>query len=155
VLGPFSIQVPSDWTEKPTTSNMRAAEFQLPAPAGGEVELIVYHFGQSGAGGVDANIDRWVSQFQQPDGSKASRAAAKIETKQFAGQEGTLVSLSGHYVATPPGGGAPVDKPDQTLHAAIVPSPRGPYYFRLIGSTSAVQAQAPAFQQALASLKLM
>jgi hypothetical protein len=133
---------------------MRAAEFQLPAPAGAEAEVIVYHFGQSGAGGVDANIDRWVSQFQKADGTKASRDVAKIEKKQIAGQEITLVSLSGRYVATPPGGGAAVDKPDQTLHAAIVPSPQGPYYFRMIGSTSAVQAQAPAFQEALASLKL-
>jgi hypothetical protein len=116
--------------------------------------MIVYHFGQSGAGGVDANIDRWVSQFQKPDGSKASRDGAKIEKKQLAGQEVTLVSLSGRYVATPPGGGTPVDKPDQTLYAAIVPSPRGPYYCRMLGSTSAVQAQAPTFQKALASLQL-
>lgn len=155
VLGPFSLQVPADWIEKPSTSNMRAAEFKLPAPAGTDAEVIVYHFGESGAGGVDANIDRWVSQFQMPDGSKASRDVAKIEKKQLAGQEVTLVSLSGRYVAAPPGGGPTVDKADQTLHAAIVPSPRGPYYFRLIGGTSAVQAQAPAFQEALASLKLM
>lgn len=155
VLGPFSLQVPASWTERPSASNMRAAEFHLPAPAGADAEVIVYHFGESGAGGVDANIDRWVSQFQLPDGSKASRAVAKIEKKQLAGQEVTLVSLSGRYVAAPPGGGPTVDKPDQTLHAAIVPSPRGPYYFRLLGATSAVQAQAGAFQEALASLKLM
>ena len=47
-----------------------------------------------------------------------------------------------------------VDKPDQSLVAAIVPSPRGPYYFRLIGSKAAVAAQEAPYRQALASLKL-
>ena len=37
---------------------------------------------------------------------------------------------------------------------AIVPSPKGPYYFRLIGSKAAVAAQEPEFRKALASLKL-
>ncbi len=151
-LGPFSIDVPADWVEKPSTSNMRAAQFQLPA-ASGEAELIVYYFGEAGAGSVEANIDRWLSQFQQPDG-KPSREVAKIEKAQLAGQEATLVSLSGRYVAAPPGGGTPVDKPDQGLQAAIVPSPKGPYYFRMMGPESAVQAQAPQFRAALDSLKL-
>ena len=153
-LGPFSMQVPTGWSEKASTTNMRTAQFQLPANAGEEAEVIVYHFGEAGAGSIDANIDRWLSQFQQPDG-KSSRDVAKIEKATFAGGEATLVSVSGRYVATPPGGGQPVDKADQSLVAAIIPSPRGPYYFRMIGSASAVQARAPEFQAALASLKVM
>jgi hypothetical protein len=152
-LGPFTMVVPADWTEKPSTSSMRAAQFQLPAPAGGDAEVIVYYFGETGAGSVQANVDRWVSQFKQPD-DKPSSEVAKVEKAQFAGQEASIVSVSGRYVAPATPGGQPMDKPDQALVAAIVPSPKGPYYFRLIGSKAAVAKQEKPFRDALASLKL-
>jgi hypothetical protein len=152
-LGPFSMVVPAGWTENPSTSSMRAAQFQLPAPAGGEAEVVVYYFGQTGAGSVQANIDRWVNQFKQPD-DKPSASVAKIEKATFAGQESSVVSVSGRYVAPAMPGGPPTDKPDQSLVAAIVPSPQGPYYFRLVGSKAAVAAQEGPFREALGSLKL-
>jgi hypothetical protein len=152
-LGPFTLQVPADWTEKPSTSGMRAAQYQLPAPPGGEAEVVVYYFGERGAGDVQANVDRWVNQFKQPD-DKPSKDVAKIEKAQLAGQESTLVSVSGRYVASAMPGGPAQDKPDQSLFAAIVPSPKGPYYFRLIGSKAAVEAQTGPFRKMLDSLKL-
>lgn len=151
-LGPFSLAVPAGWTESPSTSSMRAAQFTLPA-ASGDAEVIVYHFGETGAGSVQANIDRWLGQFKQPDG-KPSSEVAKVEKAQFAGQDASVVSVTGRYVAPATPGGQPQDKPDQALVAAIVPSPKGPYYFRLVGSKAAVAAQEGAFRQALASLKL-
>jgi len=151
-LGPFSLKVPADWTEKPSVSNMRAAQFELPG-APGEVEVLVYYFGQNGAGSVQDNVDRWLSQFTQADG-KPSSEVAKVEQATLAGQEATLVSVSGRYVARAMPGGQSVDKPDQSLVAAIVPSPRGPYYFRLIGAQGAVAAQAEKFRGMLASLRL-
>jgi hypothetical protein len=152
-LGPFALQVPAGWTERPHTSPMRVAEFQLPAAGGGEAELIVYYFGAGGAGSVQDNVDRWLSQFKQPDG-KASGDVAKVEKAQFAGQEASLVSVSGHYVAAAMPGGEPVDKPDQALLAAVVGSPQGPYYFRLIGAQAVVAANTAPFREALSSLKL-
>lgn len=153
-LGPFSLVVPAGWAENPSTSSMRAAQFTLPGAAGGDsAEVVVYHFGETGAGSVQANIDRWVNQFQQPDG-KPSSEVAKVEKAQYAGQEASVVSVSGRYVAPAMPGGAPQDKADQSLVAAIVPSPKGPYYFRLVGSKATVAAQEGAFRQALASLKL-
>jgi len=150
-LGPFSLQVPADWKEKPSVSNMRAAEFELPA-SNGQAEVIVYYFGESGAGSVQANIDRWVSQFKQPDG-KPSSEVTKSDQATFAGTVASLVSVSGNYASQMPGGQA-VDKADQSLLAAIVPSPKGPYYFRLIGDRAAVAAQAGKFRELLSSLKL-
>jgi hypothetical protein len=152
-LGPFSMSVPAGWKEIPSTSSMRAAQFQLPAPEGGEAEVIVYYFGQTGAGSVQANIDRWVNQFKQPD-DKPSSSVAKIEKATFAGQEASVVSVSGRYVAPAMPGGPPTDKPDHSLVAAIVPSPQGPYYFRLVGPKAAVAAHEKPFREALGSLKL-
>jgi hypothetical protein len=152
-LGPFSVAVPADWVEKPITSSMRTAHFALPGAAG-EAELIVYYFGESGAGGVQDNLDRWLGQFQRPDG-KPVKDAAKIEKVKYAGQEATVVSVSGRYVTTTmPGGGDPIDKTDQSLVGAIVESPKGPYYFKLVGPKKTVDVQGPKLRAMLASMKL-
>jgi len=151
VLGPFSLALPPKWTVKPVTSNMRAADFVLP----GDGELIVYYFGEGGAGSVDDNLDRWLGQFQQPDGKK-SRDVAKIEKLKFGGQDATFVSVTGRYVAAamPGMSGGDVDKADQRLLAAIVASPSGPYYFKLTGSRATLEANDAAFRAMLNSLKL-
>jgi len=153
-LGPFSVAAPADWTVKPITSNMRAADFQLPAKPGADAELIVYYFGPKGAGSVDDNLDRWLGQFQQADGKK-SRDVAKIEKTKFGGQDATYVSVSGRFMAQAmPGATEAVDKQDQSLLAAIVGSPSGPYYFKLVGAKSTVDANAAAFRAMLGSLKV-
>jgi hypothetical protein len=154
VLGPFSLAAPADWTIKPTTSSMRAAQFELPAKPGAQAELVVTYFGDHGAGSVDENVGRWLGQFQQPDG-KSSRDVAKIEKTQLAGQDATFVSVSGRYSTQGmPGGSGPVDKQDQALLAAIVASPSGPYYFKLVGAKATVEAGAAAFRAMLGSLQL-
>jgi hypothetical protein len=153
-LGPFSVAVPADWTEKAITSSMRAAQYQLAGAAGAEAELVVYYFGETGAGSVQANLDRWIDQFQQPDG-KPSRDVAKIEKTKLAGQEATIVSVSGRYVTTSmPGGGDPIDRADQSLLAAIVPSPKGPYYFKLVGPKATVAAHTAKLRAMLTSLQV-
>lgn len=153
-MGPFTLAAPPDWTMKPITSSMRAADFVLPGKAGADAELIVYYFGESGAGSVDDNLDRWLGQFKQPDG-KSSRDVAKIEKTKFAGQDATYVSVTGRFVAQAmPGATEAVDKTDQALLAAIVASPSGPYYFKLVGAKATVDASAKAFRDMLDSLKL-
>ncbi len=154
-LGPFSVAVPAGWTEKPITSSMRTAHFLLPgAAAGAEAELIVYYFGEGGAGSVEDNFDRWLGMFQQPDG-KPSKDAAKTEKTKLGGQEAHLVTVTGRYVTTTmPGGGDQIDKADHSLIGAIVSSPRGPYYFKLVGPKKTVDAHAAKVRAMLASLKL-
>jgi hypothetical protein len=153
-MGPFSLVAPAGWTAKPVTSSTRAADFTVSDKPGAEAELIVYFFGDHGAGTVDDNLDRWLGQFQQPDGKKP-RDVAKIEHLKLAGQDATFVSVAGHFVAQAmPGGAAAVDKTDQALLAAIVASPSGPYYFKLVGAKPTLDASAAAFRAMLDSLKL-
>ena len=128
---------------------MRAAQFRVAEDA----ELVVFYFGQGGAGTVDANLDRWLGQFTLPDGSPA-RDTAKIEHPTIAGQPATLLHIVGHYVAAAIPGRAAVDKQDQALLAAIVSSPNGPYFFELKGGKSSVDANESQFRGLLASLKL-
>ena len=153
-LGPFALAAPKDWTVKPTTSSMRVADFVLSTKANEEAELIIYYFGETGAGSIDDNLNRWLGQFQQPDG-KASKDAAKIEKTKIAGQEATTVSVTGRYVASMmPGGGDTVDKPDQAMLAAIVASPSGPYYFKLVGAKKTIDANMAKWKAMLGSMKL-
>jgi hypothetical protein len=153
-MGPFALAVPADWKVKSITSNMRAGDFELPAKPGAEAELIVYYFGPNGAGSVEDNLDRWLGQFKQADG-KPSRDVAKIEKLKFGGQDATFVSVTGRFVTQGmPGGGGPVDKADQVLLAAIVESPKGPYYFKLVGDKAPVDGNAAAFRGLLDSLKV-
>ncbi|HEX7702947.1 MAG TPA: hypothetical protein VF403_19550 [Kofleriaceae bacterium] len=153
-LGPFTMAKPKAWVTKPTTSAMRVTSFTIPGAAG-EAELVVYYFGEGGAGSADANIERWLGQLTQPDG-RPTRDVATIEHAQVAGQEMTVVSVSGHYhAAAMPGSDEIVDKVDQALLAAIVMSPHGPYFFKLLGPKATVDAQAAAFRAALTSLQLV
>lgn len=152
-MGPFTLVAPPGWTAKPVTSNMRAANFVIPTKAGTS-ELVVTYFGPNGAGGLDENIDRWLRQISQPDG-KSSREAAKIEKVQLAGQDATIMSVTGHFAAPAmPGGSPAVDKPDQSMLAAIVGSPQGPYYFKLVVDKAAFAETDEAFRSLLKSLKL-
>jgi hypothetical protein len=153
-LGPFAVDVPKDWTAKPTTSSMRAADFVLSTKPGEEAELIIYYFGETGAGSVDDNLNRWLGQFQQADG-KPSKDVAKIDKTKIAGQDATTVSVTGRYVASMmPGGGEAVDKQDQAMLAAIVASPSGPYYFKLVGAKKTIDGNTAKWKAMLGSMKL-
>ncbi len=78
---------------------MRVAEYVLPRAAGDteDGELIVYFFGGSG-GSVDANIERWLGQMQQPDG-RASRDVATRSTRVINGLNVTTLDLAGTYTS--------------------------------------------------------
>ena len=147
-LGPFTMAPPADWTQKPVTSSMRAADFVLPAKPGAEAELVIYYFGPNGAGSVQDNLDRWVGQFSQPTGKP------KIEQTKLAGQDASIVSVTGHFSSEAMGATEAVDKSDQSLLGAIVASPNGPYYFKLVGAKATVAANEAKFRDMLKSLTI-
>ena len=125
---------PTEWTVKPASSSMRVAEYVLPR-AGGDAEdgeLVVYFFGGSG-GSVEANIERWLGQFQQPDG-RASRDVATRTARVVNGLNVTSLDVGGTYVAeVRPGSSERHNKPGFWMRAAVVTTPRGPYYVKAVG----------------------
>jgi hypothetical protein len=154
VLGPFTLAAPKEWTYKPSTSSMRAAQWVWSDKSGEQAELVVFYFGEGGAGGVQANLDRWLGQITPADG-KPAKDVAKIEKTKVAGQEATTVQVAGRLTTQQmPGGPPPVDMADAMLLAAIVNSPLGPYYFKGTGSKKTVEANAAKFKAMLASMKL-
>lgn len=147
--------VPAGWTSKPPASTMRVAEFVLPKAPGDkdDASLVVYFFGASGGGGVQANIDRWVGQMAQPDGRR-STDLAKTSTMTVNGLTVSAVDVSGTYVAEmSPGSTEHFDYPGWRLRAAVVQTTGGPYYIKLTGPANTVAKWNTAFGAFLKSLK--
>lgn len=155
LAGTLAYVAPQGWQKQPVASSMRVAEFVLPR-ADGDIEdaqLVIYYFGGSG-GSVEANLQRWVGQMQQPDG-KPSSAVATRETRTVNGLSVTLLDVSGTYVAeTAPGSTDRHNKPNFRLRAGVVETANGPYFLKLTGPAKTIAKWDRAFNQFVASLKL-
>ena len=141
-----------DWTVKPSSSPMRVAQYVLPRATGDaeDAELIVYFFGGQG-GSVEANLDRWVGQMEQPDG-RPSKAVARTETLTVNGMKATVLDVPGKYVAEmAPGSATRFNKPDFRLKAALVETAGGPYFVKLTGPAKTVERWNTAFATFLRS----
>ncbi len=126
---------------------MRKAQFLLPRAEGDpeDAEIGVFHF-PAGGGSAQANIDRWVSQIAQPDGSPSSERA-KVARRQVRSMPVTVVDVSGRYVAPLfPGSPDRCDKPDFRLLAAVIESSSGPWFVKLVGPARTVERWAASFQ---------
>ncbi len=136
------------------SSGMRAAEYGI-AGQDPDAQLAVFYFGEGGGGGVQANVDRWVAQFTQPDGSP-SGTAAHVTTRTVAGMRVTLIDLTGTFGGGMPGmPGASAAKPNYRLLGAIAEGPHGAIFFKLTGPQAALTAAEPAFQQLVGSLEVV
>ena len=145
---------PKAWQPRAASSSMRVAEFVIPrAPGDAEdAEAIIYFFGGTG-GSADANITRWIGQIQQPDGS-ASAAKATRETQTINGLTVTTIDVSGTYVAeVRPGASEHYNKPGFRLRAAVVETPRGPYFIKVTGPAKTIAAADADYKALLRSLK--
>jgi hypothetical protein len=150
----LTFSAPAGWKAAGPSSSMRVAQFVLPRAAGdaADADLVVYYFGGSG-GTVDANIERWLGQMQQP-GGKPSSAVAKREARSINGLKVTLVDVSGTYVAEmTPGSAERHNSPNFRLRAAVIETPSGPYFIKLTGPARTVAAAEKAFDQFLGSMK--
>jgi len=129
--------VPAGWVEEERTSSMRVAQYRLPKVAGDaeDASLVLYYFGQGQGGSTAANIERWVGQMKQADDS----SKAKEENFETNGLKVTTVDVSGTYIAeTAPGSGTFHHNPGYRLRAAVVETPKGSYFVKLVGPEKTV-----------------
>jgi len=142
-VGDITLQVPAGWKQSPPTSNLRLAQFEIPAAAGEQPgELAVFAFGGA-AGGVQANIKRWIEQFR-PEGRQT-----KITKGKTAKGEYVLVDVSGTYnkPVGPPIAGKTEPMENARMLAAILQF-GGPadYFLKLTGGKQTVTDAANAFR---------
>lgn len=150
--GGLTWTAPPEWKaqgERP----MRAATYSIPAAKGDAepAELAVFFFGKGDGGSVDANIKRWIDQFQKGDGGSAAKDA-KTKKEKIAGLQATTLDVSGTYLGgSMTGPSAP--KPGYRLLGAIVEGPGGNVVFKFTGPEKTVSGAEKSFRKLLDGLK--
>lgn len=142
--------VPAAWSVGPEKA-MRVATYNVPAAQGdaegGECYAAFFGTGQGGV--VDANIERWVSQFSEPGMPEKSKAEVN-------GLPVTTVRIAGTFLGSGNMGmGAPHGAPKENyrLLAAIVEAPAGMVFFKMTGPAATVGAAEKDFNAMIGSLK--
>jgi hypothetical protein len=138
--------VPQHWTVD-LASGMRIATYLVPAADGARAECAVYYFGPGQGGGIDANLERWMREFQPLE-------KHDIRKTKPGGIEVTRIRASGTYAAHSMRNGAePGEKPHWALLGAIASGPGGDVFFKLVGPAATVEAAVKDFDAMLGSLK--
>lgn len=134
---------PPRWKSAPNPSSMRLATYVIPRAAGdaADGDLSITRAG----GDIDANVDRWLGQFDE-----SARASAKRTKKDVHGLKVTVVEIYGTYS----GGMGPNAGPQPSwgLLGAIVEAEGLPYFFKITGPAKTVQGARAELDQLLGSL---
>lgn len=140
-------KAPARWQSAPNPSSMRLATYKIPR-AQGDSEDPELAISQAG-GSIDANVDRWISQF----GPEAAKTA-KRTTRKVGDLDVTVVEVSGTFAAGGMGmpSAAPGPRQDWALLGAIVATPSMPHFFKMTGPTKSVQAARAEMDELLGSL---
>jgi len=153
--GELKYKVPEGWISENPTSAMRIAQYKLPKVEGDpeDASLVLYYFGAQQGGAVQANIDRWIGQMQQPDGS-SSKDKAKTENLTVNGLKVTTVDVTGTFTAEMmPGAGDHRNNTDYRLRAAVIETPKGNYFPKLVGPSKTIARWDQAFNEYVKSFE--
>ncbi len=139
--------MPAGW-QAGSPQPMRVASYTIPAAPGAEAgNCGVFFFGTGQGGGVEDNLQRWVSQFE-------GASAPKKSQRTIAGMKVHLIEVSGTYLA--PSGpmmqSQGKGKPGWRLSGAIVESPDGLVFFKCVGPAATIQKAQGQVEELLKSL---
>jgi hypothetical protein len=148
-LAGVEFDLPTTWVEETPSSSMRLAQYKLPGPAG-DADLVVYYFGPTGAGDIEANVQRWLGEYS---GVVESTKLSALKNKLFL----TIVRIAGTYSprGTAPEAQRPEPRPNYYTFAAVVSGgPEGPLYVKAVGPIETVNAHADEVGLFLDSVRL-
>jgi hypothetical protein len=136
----LTFKTPAPWKVVPTSSPMRAGTAQFTIEGSDKpIEAVFYYFGAGQGGDTEANISRWLGQFEGTPVSKREELAA-------GGKKIALVIADGTYLDGPPFGGTKTPRPDYTLLGAIVPAAEANVFIKLTGPKEDVAKALAAFK---------
>ena len=146
--GKFVMVAPASWESVPPKSNMITHEFRAPKEMKEEAARITV---MPASGGVDANVDRWVGQF---DGVKKSDA--KIDKKEVSGTTVHIVDISGTFNDSMGGPmmKGPVKKREnyRMLGAIVETKASGTIFVKMTGDQKTVEPLVEDFKKMLMEL---
>ena len=146
-------EAPSTWISETPSSSMRLAQYRLPRLEGDpeDAELAVFYFGGQG-GSVQANVDRWIGQFSNPDGSSVTHP--QVSERKINGISLTIVDVRGTYhQAQGPMMAQTTAKENYRMLAAVAEGPAGPTFFKLTGPQPTVDHFEESFNSFLDTLR--
>lgn len=138
-------KAPPRWESMPNASSMRLATYRVPRAAGDPADADV-SISQAG-GAIDANIDRWIGQFEGEAAKNAKRTKRKV-----AGLDVTIVEIEGTYSGGMGMGKNDGPAKDWALLGAIVATPGMPHFFKITGPARTVRAARPELDALLSTL---
>ena len=143
----FTFKRPPAWEWIESTSAMRKAQLKvLSADKKENAEVVFYYFGQAGGGGTQANVDRWLSQFQEPK----DQIKSKVEEVTVNKHKLTYVQAEGTYLSGMPGG-PKTPQPNTMLLGAVLESESGNVFVKMTGPTALTKASITEFKQMVES----
>ena len=140
----LELEVPKAWKAIEPSNNFRKAVFEIPAVEGESepAEYVVFYFGGDG-GGLQANVKRWIEQFQPKE-----RKVAMTQGTSPAGKY-VLVELSGTY-------NKPIGPPvlrrtepmanARMLAVVLAVEGKGNYFLKLAGPEKTVASLAASYR---------
>lgn len=146
----ISMTPPLEWESVPPKSNMVQSEFRAPKDQKEDTARVTV---MSASGGIDANIDRWIGQF---DGAK--KEEAKIEKMDVAGATVHMVDIVGTFKDSMGGGpfapGPMKKRENYRMIGAIVETKNdGLVFIKMTGPKTTVEALADGFKKSLTNLE--
>ncbi|MEE3233756.1 MAG: hypothetical protein VX294_06275 [Candidatus Latescibacterota bacterium] len=149
-LGGVIGSVPEEWHAVTPSNSMRVAEYHLHG-FGGEPDgiIAVFYFGPGQGGGTQANINRWIGQFQSENRPPISRQW----NQRVSGMNVERVEISGTYNVGTMSGGNGESLENHLLYGAIVESPYGSFFFKLTGPEIVLKKNKASFERYISSLR--
>ncbi len=144
---------PPSWQVKPAR-RMTVAVYNLPKAEGSEdAELTISHYPGMKGIPLDAQVQRWAGQFQQPEG-KTPAEAVKQAPLDKAAHPTTLIDITGRYTASSMmGGGTSAPKDNYQMLVGYLEAETGPWFFKLVGPQATVAAHREEFLKFLREAK--
>ena len=143
-IGGLELKLPKSWIQSDAALPMRLATFEVPAAEGDKDkgEFVLSSF-PGGGGGVDANIGRWIGQFNA-EGRKAEVRQGTAEKNEY-----FIANISGTYLK--PDGPLILRKTKEAAGyrmASVILNVEGKavYFLKLTGPDATVTAQLDALR---------
>jgi len=127
----INFESPENWAYSEPSNNMRKAQFSASSPSGKTAEVVFYYFGSGNTGGIQANVDRWMKQFEDPQDKKVDSETINKTRVTYAQAHGTFLSGRPFGPKTP--------NPGYGLLAAIIEGEGGAVFIKITGPKASVE----------------
>ena len=144
----FTLAMPETWKSSIPETGMRVLEVAVPKSGDDKEDAEISVFVFPSSGGLAGNLPRWTGQF---GGEASLKSQHKVKTAS--GVEADIAELEGAYKGMSKDGPMTTAKDNFKMLGAVVITPNGEVYVKLIGPKATVDANKAAFDKAIESFK--